>query len=44
METKTARLTLPIDPAKTAAFEALCVAQDLTRSPVVARRPEARRR
>lgn len=35
METKTARLTLLIDPAKKAAFEALCAAQDLTPSQVV---------
>ena len=35
MELKTARLTLLIDPAKKAAFEALCVRQDLTPSQVV---------
>lgn len=35
MELKTARLTLLIDPAKKAAFEALCAAQDLTPSQVV---------
>jgi hypothetical protein len=35
MELKTARLTLPIDPAKKAAFEALCAQQDLTPSQVV---------
>jgi len=35
MESKTARLTLLIDPAKKAAFEALCAAQDLTPSQVV---------
>jgi len=32
MENKTARLTLLIDPAKKAAFESLCAAQDLTPS------------
>ncbi|HEX6361788.1 MAG TPA: CopG family transcriptional regulator [Albitalea sp.] len=35
MELKTARLTLLIDPAKKAAFEQLCVQQDLTPSQVV---------
>ena len=35
MELKTARLTLLIDPAKKAAFEALCTQQDLTPSQVV---------
>jgi len=35
MEQKTARLTLLIDPAKKAAFEALCAQQDLTPSQVV---------
>ena len=35
MEHKTARLTLLIDPAKKAAFEALCAQQDLTPSQVV---------
>ena len=35
MELKTARLTLLIDPAKKAAFESLCAAQDLTPSQVV---------
>lgn len=35
METKTARLTLLIDPVKKKAFEALCAAQDLTPSQVV---------
>ena len=35
MELKTARLTLLIDPAKKAAFEALCEHQDLTPSQVV---------
>jgi hypothetical protein len=35
MESKTARLTLLIDPAKKAAFESLCAAQDLTPSQVV---------
>lgn len=35
MELKTARLTLLIDPAKKAAFEALCAQQDLTPSQVV---------
>ena len=35
MELKTARLTLLVDPAKKAAFERLCAAQDLTPSQVV---------
>lgn len=35
MESKTARLTVLIDPAKKAAFEELCSAQDLTPSQVV---------
>lgn len=35
MELKTARLTLLIDPNKKAAFERLCVQQDLTASQVV---------
>jgi hypothetical protein len=35
MERKTARLTLLIDPVKKAAFERLCVQQDLTPSQVV---------
>jgi hypothetical protein len=35
VEQKTARLTLLIDPAKKAAFEALCARQDLTPSQVV---------
>ena len=35
MEAKTARLTLLIDPAKKAAFEALCATQDLTPSQAV---------
>lgn len=35
MESKTARLTVLIDPAKKAAFEDLCAAQDLTPSQVV---------
>jgi hypothetical protein len=35
MESKTARLTLLIDPAKKAAFESLCASQDLTPSQVV---------
>jgi len=37
MELKTARLTLLIDPAKKAAFEALCARQDQTPSQVVRR-------
>lgn len=35
METKTARLTLLIDPHKKKAFEELCARQDLTPSQVV---------
>ncbi|PXW28437.1 ribbon-helix-helix protein, CopG family [Paraburkholderia caballeronis] len=35
METKSARLTILIDPVKKAAFEELCAAQDLTPSQVV---------
>lgn len=35
METKTARLTVLIDPVKKKAFEELCSAQDLTPSQVV---------
>lgn len=35
MESKTARLTILIDPQKKAAFEELCAAQDLTPSQVV---------
>ena len=35
MESKTARLTVLIDPNKKEAFEALCAAQDLTPSQVV---------
>lgn len=35
MESKTARLTVLIDPAKKKAFEGLCAAQDLTPSQVV---------
>jgi hypothetical protein len=35
METKTARLTLLIDPDKKRAFETLCASQDLTPSQVV---------
>lgn len=35
METKTARLTVLIDPVKKKAFEDLCEAQDLTPSQVV---------
>jgi ribbon-helix-helix protein len=34
-ETKTARLTVLVDPAKKQAFEQLCAAQDLTPSQVV---------
>jgi hypothetical protein len=37
VESKTARLTVLIDPAKKAAFEDLCAAQDLTPSQVVRR-------
>lgn len=35
METKTARLTVLIDPNKKKAFELLCASQDLTPSQVV---------
>lgn len=35
MESKTARLTVLIDPIKKQAFDALCGAQDLTPSQVV---------
>lgn len=35
METKSARLTILIDPVKKEAFEQLCAAQDLTPSQVV---------
>jgi hypothetical protein len=35
METKTARLTIMIDPSKKKAFEALCASQDLNTSQVV---------
>ncbi|MDO9453955.1 MAG: ribbon-helix-helix protein, CopG family [Stagnimonas sp.] len=35
METKTARLTILIDPDKKEAFELLCAQQDLTASQVV---------
>lgn len=35
MESKTARLTVLIDPEKKKAFEALCTTQDLTPSQVV---------
>jgi predicted transcriptional regulator len=35
METKTARLTVLLDPAKKKAFEQLCAGQDLTPSQVV---------
>jgi Ribbon-helix-helix protein len=35
METKSARLTILIDPVKKEAFEKLCAAQDLTPSQVV---------
>ncbi|MDR3482959.1 MAG: ribbon-helix-helix protein, CopG family [Burkholderiaceae bacterium] len=35
MESKTARLTILIDPDKKRAFETLCAAQDLTPSQVV---------
>jgi hypothetical protein len=35
MESKTARLTVLIDPVKKKAFEDLCAAQDLTSSQVV---------
>jgi predicted transcriptional regulator len=35
METKTARLTILIDPVKKKAFDELCQAQDLTPSQVI---------
>lgn len=35
MESKTARLTVLVDPAKKKAFERLCASQDLTPSQVV---------
>ena len=35
MESKTARLTVLVDPAKKKAFETLCAQQDLTPSQVV---------
>ncbi|SFL93465.1 ribbon-helix-helix protein, CopG family [Marinobacter zhejiangensis] len=35
METKSARLTVLIDPSKKQAFEQLCASQDLTTSQVV---------
>ncbi|MCY1206841.1 hypothetical protein D9M68_366610 [compost metagenome] len=35
MESRTARLTVLIDPVKKKAFEALCAAQDLTPSQIV---------
>jgi len=35
MESKTARLTILIDPVKKKAFEELCASQDLTSSQVV---------
>jgi len=35
MESKTARLTVLMDPAKKQAFEELCAAQDITPSQVV---------
>ncbi len=35
VESKTARLTVLIDPSKKSAFEELCAAQDLTPSQVV---------
>jgi hypothetical protein len=35
METKTARLTVLIDPEKKKAFEKLCASQDITPSQVV---------
>ena len=35
METKTARLTVLIDPSKKKAFEELCASKDLTPSQVV---------
>jgi DNA-binding transcriptional ArsR family regulator len=35
MESKTARLTVLVDPTKKKAFEALCAQQDLTASQVI---------
>jgi hypothetical protein len=35
METKTARLTILVDPRKKKAFEDLCAQQDLTSSQVI---------
>jgi hypothetical protein len=35
METKTARMTVLVDPVKKKAFEKLCASQDLTPSQVV---------
>jgi hypothetical protein len=35
MESKTARLTVLVDPAKKKAFEQLCASQDITPSQVV---------
>jgi antitoxin component of RelBE/YafQ-DinJ toxin-antitoxin module len=35
METKTARLTILIDPVKKQAFDELCASQDLTPSQVI---------
>ncbi|MGJ8669836.1 MAG: hypothetical protein ACSHXK_10140 [Oceanococcus sp.] len=35
MESKTARLTVLVDPTKKKAFEALCAQQDLTTSQVI---------
>jgi len=35
MESKTARLTILVDPAKKKAFETLCAQQDLTPSQVI---------
>lgn len=35
MESKTARLTILIDPVKKKAFDELCLAQDLTSSQVI---------
>lgn len=35
METKTARLTVLVDPIKKKAFEQLCASQDLTPSQVI---------
>ena len=37
METKSARLTILVDPTKKKAFEQLCAAQDLTPSQVIRR-------